>query len=162
MIACCSTHKRLGIGWEIKLSSYNWKNAKANKGIGVIKKLHVISHRALLTIYKCFTRPNLDYGDFTYNQPNNDSFCSKIESIQYALTGAIQGTSQTKLSTELGLESPQWFRYLCTLHKIKTTGRPPYLNMLTKVTHHYQTQNSEDLAIYQTRANIFKYYFFPI
>ena len=33
--------------------------------------------------------------------------------------------------------------------------------MLPKVTHHYQTQNSEDLATYQTRTNIFKYPFFP-
>ena len=33
--------------------------------------------------------------------------------------------------------------------------------MLPKVTHHYQTRNSEDLAIYQTRTNIFKYSFFP-
>ena len=32
--------------------------------------------------------------------------------------------------------------------------------MLPKVTH-YQTRNSEDLAIYQTRTNIFKYSFFP-
>ena len=49
----------------------------------------------------------------------NDSFCSKIESIQYnaalAITGAIQGTSQTKLYRKLGLESlrsRQWFRHI--------------------------------------------------
>ena len=77
------------------------KIAKANKGIGVIKKLHnVLPRRALLTIYKCFIRPNLDYGDFMVLWFNG-SFCSKIESIQYnaalAITGAIQGTSQTKL-----------------------------------------------------------------
>ena len=128
-----------------------------------------LSHRALLTIYKCFIRPNLGYGDFIYDQPNNDSFCSKIESVQYnaalAITGAIRGTSQTKLYNKLGLESlrsKRWFRHLCTLYKIKTTGLPPYLNnMLPKVTHHYQTRNSEDLATYQTRTNIFKYSFFP-
>ena len=33
--------------------------------------------------------------------------------------------------------------------------------MLPKVTHYYHTLNSEDLAIYQTRANIVKYSFFP-
>ena len=33
--------------------------------------------------------------------------------------------------------------------------------MLPKITHHYQTRNSENLAIYQTRTNIFKYSFFP-
>ena len=165
--------KHLGMNLDEKLNfghHITEKIAKANKGIGVIKKLHnVLPRRALLTIYKCFIRPNLDYGDFIYDQPNNGSFCSKIESVQYnaalAITGAIRGTSQTKLYRELGLESlksRRWFRHLCTLYKIKTTGLPPYLNnMLPKVTHHYQTRNSEDLAIYQTRTNIFKYYFFP-
>ena len=33
-------------------------------------------------------------------------------------------------------------------------------NLLPKVTYHYQARNSEDLAIYQTRTNIFKYSFF--
>ena len=79
--------------------------------------------------------------------------------------GAIRGTSQTKLYNELGVESLRsrwWFRHLFTLYKIKTTTLPPYLNnMLPKVTHHYQTRNSEDFATYQTRTNIFKYSFFP-
>ena len=75
----------------------------------MIKKLHnVLPRRALLIIYKCFIRPNLDYGDFIFDQPNNGSFCSKIESIQYnaalEITGTIRGTSQTKLYRELGLE----------------------------------------------------------
>ena len=77
---------------------------------------------------KCFTRSNLDYGDFIYDKPNNDSFSSKIESVQYnavlAITGPIRGISQTKLYNGLRLESlrsKRWFRYLCTLYKIKTT-----------------------------------------
>ena len=41
--------------------------------------------------------------------PNNESFKSRIESIQYkacvATTGAIQGTSRERLYRELGLES---------------------------------------------------------
>ena len=73
------------------------KITKANRGIGVIKNLHnALPRRALLTIYKCFIRPNLDYGDFIYDQTNNDSFCSKIESVRYnaalAMNGAIRGT----------------------------------------------------------------------
>ena len=82
-----------------------------------------------------------------------------------AITGAIQETSQTKLYRELGLESlrsRRWFRHFCTLYKIKKTDLPPHLNMLPKITPHYQTQNSEDLAIYQTRTNIFKYSFFSL
>ena len=67
------------------------KIAKSSKGIGVIKKLHVLPHKALITIYKCFIRPNLDYDDFIYDQPNIDSFCSKIESVQYNAALAIPG-----------------------------------------------------------------------
>ena len=57
------------------------KIAKANKAIGVIEKLHVLPHRAFLTIYTYFFGPNLDCSDFIYDQPNNDLFCSKIASI---------------------------------------------------------------------------------
>ena len=105
--------KHFGMNLDEKLNfghHITEKIAKANKGIGVIKKLHnVLLRRALLTIYKCLIRPNLDCGDFIYYQPNNGSFCSKIESIQYnaalEITGTIRGTSQTKLYRELGLES---------------------------------------------------------
>ena len=112
-VARCSIHKHLGMDLDEKLNfghHITEKIAKTNKGIRFIKKLHnVLLRRALLTIYKCFIRPNLDYGDFINDQPNNGSFCSKIESVQYnaalAITGAIRGTSQTKLYRELRLES---------------------------------------------------------
>ena len=79
-----------------------------NKGISVIKKLrHSLPQKSLLTIYKAFLRPLVDYGDIIYNQPQNESFCEKIESVQFraalAITGAIQGTSRDKLYHELGL-----------------------------------------------------------
>ena len=78
----CSTHKHLGIYLDEKLNfgyHVTEKNAKDNKGIGVIKKLHkVLPRMALLTIYKCFIRPNLNFGDFIYDLPNNGSFCSNI------------------------------------------------------------------------------------
>ena len=148
-LAHCSIHKHLGMYLNEKLNfghHITEKIAKANKGIGVIKKLHrALPRTELLTIYKCFFIPNLDDGDFIYDKPNNDSFCSTIESVQYnvaiVITGAIRGVSQTKLYNELGLEllrSRRWFKHLCTIYKIKTSGLPPYLNnMLTKVTHHY-------------------------
>ena len=98
----------------------------------MIKKLsNTLPRDALLTIYKSFVRPHLDYGDIIYDQPQNESFCNKLESIQYnaalAITGAIQGTSKTKLYKELGLEflkSRRWFRWLCTFYKIKTYNIP--------------------------------------
>ena len=51
----------------------------------------------------------IDYGEIIYDQPQNEFFCNKIESMQYkaalAITGAVQGTSRDKLNQELGLES---------------------------------------------------------
>ena len=62
----------------------------------------------LLTIYKSFVRPHLDYSDVIYDQPNNSRLSDKIESVQYnaalAITGTIRGTSKEKLYQELGLE----------------------------------------------------------
>ena len=87
---------------------------------GLIEKSSIhLPREALLRIYKSFVRPNLDYGDIIFDKPNNESFKSKIESIQYktcvAITGAIQGTSRERLYRELGLESLSnrcWFRKL--------------------------------------------------
>ena len=40
---------------------------KASKGVGVIKKVNnTLSRKALLTLYKSFVRPLLDYGDIIY------------------------------------------------------------------------------------------------
>ena len=53
------------------------KIAKASRGIGLIHKLaHVLRRQSLLTIYKSFIKPNLDYSDIIYDQPNNESFCN--------------------------------------------------------------------------------------
>ena len=71
---------------------------------------------SLLTIYKSFVRPHLDYGDVIYDQPNNSRLSDKIESVQYnaalAITGAIRGTSKEKLHQELGLQSLKDRRWL--------------------------------------------------
>ena len=49
--------------------------SKVDKGISVIKKLqHILSQKSLVTMYKAFLRPLLDYGDIIYNQPHNVPF----------------------------------------------------------------------------------------
>ena len=66
------------------------------KGISLLRKLQSILPRtSLLTIYKSFTRPHLDYGGVVYDQPSNDAFSSKLEAVQHnavlAIVGAIKG-----------------------------------------------------------------------
>ena len=100
-----------------------------------MRKLNLLLPRSsLLTVYKCFIRPHLDYGDVIYDQPNLSSLTNKIESVQYnaalAITGAIRGTSKEKLYQELGFESlkdRRWLRRLCYLYKIVNTKQPAYL-----------------------------------
>ena len=63
----------------------------------------------LVTIYKAFVRPYLDYGDILYDKAFVNSFHDRLEVIQYntclAIMGAIRGLSREKLYQELGLES---------------------------------------------------------
>ena len=104
-VGCTTCQKHLGLYLDEKLSFYDHINAKiskANKGIGIIKRLSdTLPRNSLLTIYKFFIRPHRDYCDIIYDQPNNESFCAKIERMQYnaalAITGVVKGTSQTKL-----------------------------------------------------------------
>ena len=123
----------------------------------------------MLTIYKSFIRPNLNYADIIYDQPNNDSFKNKPERIQYnaalTITGAIQETSRDKIYKELGLESLRSKRslhHLCTFHKIKTSGLPSYLfKLIPDTSHHYLTRSVEKISTYQCRRDSFKSSFFP-
>ena len=129
---------------------------------------YVLPRHSLLTIYKSFIRPHLDYGDIIYDQPNNQAFSNKLEVVQYnaalAITGTIRGTSKTKVYQELGLESlksHRWFRRLCYLYKIKNYGLPEYLFKLIPVdTHSYNTRISENITTYHCRTDTFKHLFF--
>ena len=123
----CAKHLGMFLDSKLNFNTHlNDKICKANKGIGIIKKLNCeLSRKTLINVYKSFVRPHLDYGDVIYDQPNNDSFIRKVESIQYnaalAITGAIKGTSRERLYQELSLESlknRRWYRRLCSFGKL--------------------------------------------
>ena len=51
---------------------------KTNKTIGLLRKHQILLTRApLITIYKSFIRPHLDYGDMIYDQTFNMPFQQK-------------------------------------------------------------------------------------
>ena len=121
--------KHLGIVLDSKLNfnaHVDQKIKKCNRMIGLIRRLSInLPRNALLTIYKYFVRPHLDYGDILYDKPNNENFQNKLEKVQYrdclAITGAIQGTSRIKLYDELGLHSlikRRWCNKLIFFYKI--------------------------------------------
>ena len=109
MTSCCTysfpCQKHLGLYLDERLNFIHHikeKIYKACKGIGVIRKLHsILPRHSLLTIYKSFIRPLLDYGDIIYDQLNNQAFSNKLEAVQYnaalAITGAIRVTSRIKI-----------------------------------------------------------------
>ena len=109
--------KNLGLFLDPKLSFDEHIQCiliKTCKIIGLIRKLQpIIPTTALLTIYKSFLRPHLDYGDVIYDHAFIKSFQSKLESAQcnatLAITGAIIGSSRERLYQELGLDSPPPF-----------------------------------------------------
>ena len=73
-----------------------------------MKKLSLIlSRKSLLTIYKSFVRPNLDYADIIYNETLNESFKKKIRMVQYSttltITGVFKGTLRVKYIKSLVL-----------------------------------------------------------
>ena len=130
--------KHLGLILDTKLSFAHHleeKIKKANKGIGLINRLRrYVPRNSLLTLYKSFIRPHLDYGDIIYDYPGNATFVQKLETVQYnaclAITGCFRGTSQEKLYSELGLESlsdRRFGRRMLFFYKIVNSLAPVYL-----------------------------------
>ena len=123
----------------------------------------------LLSIYKSFIRPNLDYGDVIYDQPHNVTFCRMIESVQYnaalAITGAIKGSSRERLYRELGLESlsdRRWYRRLVYFINIFSCNAPDYLCSLLPVKQRsYDPVRSNLFRNFTSHTNFFKNYIFP-
>ena len=143
---------------------------KISKSLGLLRKLHnVLPRPALITIYKAFVRPYLDYGDILYDQAYNMSFHHKLESIQYnaclVITGAIRVTSKEKLYQELGLESLQlrcWCRKLEMFYKIyKNKSRQYLFKLIPEKTYAYAIRNVDNIPCFKIRHNFFKNSFFP-
>ena len=105
--------KHLAMYFDTKLNFQEHLNnilSQVNKTIGLLWKLQAfLPRRSLVTVYKAFIRPHLDYEYIIYDQTYNESFHQKMELIQYnaalAIAGAMRGTSREKLYQELGLES---------------------------------------------------------
>ena len=185
-------HKHLGFYLDSKMNyteHLDKKIAKANQGIGIIRKLYnFLPRKALLQIYKSHIRPHLDYCDVIYHKPTYDDFYSsyyserakndpantnfqftnKIEAVQYnaalAITGCVRGTSREKVYSELGLTSlydRRRFHRLTLFFKILNQLTPEYLR-------HYLPAAIRRLRTTRTNRNVapartlkFRYSFFP-
>ena len=151
-------HKHLGFVLDRNMSSnkhIDEKIAKANQGIGMLRRLYTyLARKGLLQIYKSFIRPHLDYCNVIYHSPTYDGgyrnyysertrtdpvntnfhFINKIEVVQYnaslAITGSVRNSSREKLYCEFGLTSlydRRHFHRLSLLYKIGNNLIPDYL-----------------------------------
>ena len=121
--------------------------SKINKGIAVIKNLrYSLPRKSLITIYKAFLKPLIDYGDIIFDQPQYESFYEKLESIQYeavlATTGSVQG-------------SP----HVC-MFKIMKEKAPDYLKNLIPISQSFRTRKNR-VPTSHCRTDCFKSSFFP-
>ena len=108
------TSKHLGIVLDARLTSE--KNLKViiikiDKSERLLRKSqNILPKLVLITIYKAFVRPHLDYSHVIYNKAYNETFHQKFESIQYnacqAQLGATWRSSREKILTKVKLGIP--------------------------------------------------------
>ena len=165
--------KHLGLYMDDKLDfREHLRNTfkKVNRTIRLLCKLQSTVPRApLVTIYKSFIRPHLDYGDILYHQKFNNSFHEKLKSIQYnaalPTTGAIRSSSREKRHQELGFESCQqrrWYRKLCLFFKIIKNQSPRYLfELIPNARQAHLTRNKNSVPLFIVKHDYFKNSFFP-
>ena len=166
--------KHLGLLLDNKLNfndHLNNKISNVNKITGLISRLRpLLPLNTLLTIYKSFARPHLDYADIVYDNPGNFSFIDRLERVQYnaalAITGCIRGTSRDKIYAELGLESlfdRRYCRKMCFFYKIVNGYSPQYLlsNLPESYSKSYATRTSHVFRSVKSRTDRFQNSFFP-
>ena len=155
----------------LSLNNIQVKRASSQKHLGLIleeKLKYSLPRKSLITIYRAFLRPLIDYGDIIYDQPQNESFCEKLESVQYkvalAITDAIQGPSCGKLYQESGLESlksRRWYRQLRCMYRIMKREAPRYLTNLIPKSHHSFRTRTNSIPTFYCRTDCYKNSFFP-
>ena len=104
LVNSMAPQKHLGMILESKLSFENHLQSvfsRVNKIIGLLRIFQLtLPRKSLVTTYKSFNRPHLDYGDVVYDRAFNKSFHQSRESLQYsvsiAIDAAIRGTSSEK------------------------------------------------------------------
>ena len=173
-VAQTNSQKHLGMQLDKKLKfeeHLKKVESKVNKTIGIIRKLqNVLPQSALLTIYRSFIRPHLDYGDIIYDKAFNESFHAKLESLQHnvtlAITGAITGSFIEKMYDERGLEplkSRRWHRKMSSLYKVLKSESSSYLlnTIPNSNNRQHQTRNSGSIPSFFGKHGYFENSFVP-
>ena len=78
-----SNQKHPGLNSKLSFNEcINDETHQANQGVSLLRKLQtILPFASLLTMYKSFIRPLLDYADVIYDQTSNASFSKNIEPV---------------------------------------------------------------------------------
>ena len=139
---------------DFNARSSSWWSGVDNAEGAMLESIdRILTAPSLITLYKSFVQPQLDYADITHDEPSNLNLCSKIETCQYnaalAITGGIRGFSKEKLYQKLRLEylsSRRWLRKLCNFYRIVRNKSPGYLyKYILPGDRAYLTRNSNNI-----------------
>ena len=132
---------------------------KINKTIGLLHKLqNLLPRTALITIYRAFVRPHLNYGDILYNQDLNLSFQQKLKvhSVQnmfgnnWRNTGYLQREDLPKAMVRITSVTTV-YRKLAMFYKIYMKKSPFYLfNLIAEKKHSYAMRNVDCIPLIKT------------
>ena len=107
-----NTHKHLGLFLTSKLDfsfHVNEVCLKANRKIGVLRSVKMLSRQTLDVLYKLTVRSVIDYALPVYYKSLKQTDIARFENVQYkagkVVTGALHFTSKDKLNLELGWET---------------------------------------------------------
>ena len=120
-------------------------------------------------MYKSFIRHYLDYGDIIYDKAFNESFHTKLKSLQYnatlIITSAIRGSSTEKIYEQHGLESLKsrhWYRKISFLYKFfKIESLSCFFNTIPNSNTQRQTKSSGSIPSFFVKHDYSKNSFFP-
>ena len=106
----------------------------------------------LMTITKAFVRPDLDYGDVSYDEVSSETWiCS-------ALSRAIRRLSGETLYQEIGLEflyRCRCYKNFCLFYQIFKENKLVYLiNLIATKYLNYNARNTDRSTLFHTKLNL--------
>ena len=153
------TQEYLGLEPDKKLGFKKHLKDEFAKLIGELKfwkkNERILTRHSLITLYKSFIRPHVDYADIIYDQPNHLNLCKKLKLVSTtynaarAIAGAIEVPRRQRLYQKLGFEylsSQRWLRKQCTFYRIVRNKSFGYLyKYISLGDRAYLTRNSNTI-----------------
>ena len=126
---------------------------KISKTIELLQKLqNILSRPLLMTIYKAFVRPHLEYGDITYDETCNKNSIRNLEIFKRKLLPRIRlGIPPTLMLVQ---------KTSFILKMLKGSKLVFIFNLIPTKSLDYNTKNTDKITLFHTKHNFSKFIFF--